>query len=100
MFLESETSPGLSFLLLPITLIDPAYRLALAAADRQSIRATAKSRLAVYAVVTAVEDLPPTANLLAPVVINLDTGLGIQAVRCDSVYSHKHPLLPEEAPCS
>ena len=100
MFLESETTPGLSFLLLPVTLIHPGYRLALAAADRQSIRASSKSRLAVYAVVTAVEDLPSTANLLAPVVINLDSKLGIQAVRSDSVYSHKYLLLPEEAPCS
>lgn len=99
-FLESETTPGLSFLLLPVTLIDPEYRLAMAAADRHSIRATSKSRLAVYAVITAVENLPPTANLLAPVVVNLDNGLGVQAVRSDSVYSHKHLLLPEEALCS
>ena len=42
----------------------------------------------------------PTANLLAPVVINRASGRAVQAVRSDRVYSHKHPLLPQEAPCS
>lgn len=68
--------------------------------DREAIAADQSSPLLCLAMVTAVEDLPPTANLLAPVVVNLDNGLAVQAVRSDSVYSHKHPLLPEGAPCS
>jgi flagellar assembly factor FliW len=100
LFLESETNPGLSFLLLPVALIDPDYRLALAPEDRETIQASAKSPLLCLAVITAVEDSPPTANLLAPVVVNLDSRRAVQAVRSDSVYSHKHPLLAEGAPCS
>ena len=99
LFLESETNPELSFLLLPVTLIDPDYRLALTAEDREAIGATEKSRLLAFVVITAVEDLPPTANLLAPVVINIDSARAVQAVRSDSMYSHKHPLLVEEATC-
>ena len=98
-FLESETT-DLSFLLLPVTMIDPDYRLTLSAEDRETLGATGESRLLCLAVITAAEDLPPTANLLAPVVINLDTLCAVQAVRSDRVYSHKHPLLPEEATCS
>jgi len=99
-FLESETNPGLSFLLLPVTLVDPDYRLALSAEDRETLGVTAESRLLCLAVITAAEDLPPTANLLAPVVVNLDTLRAVQAVRSDRVYSHKQPLLQEEAACS
>jgi flagellar assembly factor FliW len=99
-FLESETNPDLSFLLLPVTLIDPDYRMALSAEDRETLGATAESRLLCLAVITAAQDLPPTANLLAPVVVNLDTRRAVQAVRSDRVYSHKHPLLQEEPICS
>jgi len=92
LFLESETNPELSFLLLPVALIDPDYRLALTAEDRATIGASAKSRLVSFAVITAAENSPPTANLLAPVVVNLDNGRAVQAVRSDSLYSHKQAL--------
>lgn len=101
LFMESEANPALSFPLLPVSLIDPEYRLALSAEDRETIRAADESPLLCLAVVTAVEGLPPTANLLAPVVVNLDNGLAVQAVRSDRVYSHQHLLVPEEgASCS
>jgi flagellar assembly factor FliW len=99
LFLESETNPNLSFLLLPIATIDPDYRLSLSADDREILGACEESSLRCLAVITAAEDLPPTANLLAPVVVNLAAGRAVQAVRCDTVYSHKHPLL-EGASCS
>jgi flagellar assembly factor FliW len=92
LFLESETNPELSFLLLPVALIDPDYRMAVSTEDRDAIGASDSSRLMCLAVVTAAEDSPPTANLLAPVVVNLDSGRAVQAVRSDSVYSHKRAI--------
>lgn len=92
LFLESENNAGLSFLLLPVALIDPDYRMAISAEDRETIGALQDSRLICLAIITAAEDSPPTANLLAPVVINLDTGRAVQAVRSDSVYSHKKAI--------
>jgi flagellar assembly factor FliW len=100
LFLESETNPELSFLLLPVALVDPDYLLKLSPEDREVIGAVAGSRLLCLAMITAAEDLPPTANLLAPVVVNLDCGRAVQAVRSDAAYSHRHPLLAEEALCS
>jgi flagellar assembly factor FliW len=100
LFLESETTPELSFLLLPVALIDPGYQLALSVEDREAIGASSNSGLLCLAVITTAEDSPPTANLLAPVVVNLACGRAVQAVRSDSVYSHKHPLLADEASCS
>jgi flagellar assembly factor FliW len=92
LFLESETNPELSFLLLPVALIDPDYRMAVSTEDWDAIGAADSSRLMCLAVVTAAEDSPPTANLLAPVVVNLDSGRAVQAVRSDSVYSHKKAI--------
>jgi flagellar assembly factor FliW len=92
LFLESETNPELSFLLLPVTLIDPAYRLALSTEDRETIGASSASDLLCLAVITAGGDLPPTANLLAPVVVNIESRRAVQAVRSDSVYSHRQSL--------
>jgi flagellar assembly factor FliW len=92
LFLESESNPELSFLLLPVVLIDPEYRLALSPEDRETIAASEASDLLCLAVITAGEDLPPTANLLAPVVVNTENGRAVQAVRSDSVYSHKQAL--------
>jgi flagellar assembly factor FliW len=46
---------------------------------------------------------PTTANLLAPLVINLETRAAVQAVRADARYSHQHVLVaePNEVPeCS
>jgi len=100
LFLESENNKEVSFLLLPVALIDSDYRLSLTAEDRALLNASAESRLLCLAVLTAAEDSPPTANLLAPVVVNLDCGRAVQAVRSDSVYSHKHLLLADEALCS
>ncbi|MGA3185924.1 MAG: flagellar assembly protein FliW [Bryobacteraceae bacterium] len=100
LFLESETNPKLSFLLLPVAMIDADYRLALSAEDGEALGTCGASPLVCLAVITAAEDLPPTANLLAPVVVNLDSGKAVQAVRSDAVYSHKHPLVPGGALCS
>ena len=92
LFLESEATDGLSFLLLPVGLIDPDYQLAMSKEDRESIGASEHSPLLCLAVITAVEDSPPTANLLAPVVVNLQSGRAVQAVRADSIYSHRKAL--------
>ena len=100
LFLESETNPELSFLLLPVALIDPDYRLVLSPEDRATIDASSESDLLCLAVITVAENSPPTANLLAPVVVNLDCGRAVQAVRSDAAYSHKYPLMAEEATCS
>jgi flagellar assembly factor FliW len=41
------------------------------------------------AILTVSEERSLTANLLAPVVINLAANLAVQAVRADSAYSHR-----------
>jgi len=47
-------------------------------------------------------DEVPTANLLAPIVVNFRRQVGLQVIQASSGYSHCHPLHAQEepVPCS
>lgn len=45
----------------------------------------------------ALRETGPTANLLAPIVVNLANRKAVQAVAPESSYSHRHALVFEEA---
>jgi flagellar assembly factor FliW len=47
--------------------------------------------------VVSIRETGPTANLLAPVLVNLKNREAVQAVAQDSVYSHQHAILADEA---
>ena len=106
MFLQSLQSPDLCFLAAPINLIDSAYELAMIEEDLRRLKLDDTRQPAVdanivcLALLSAAENGPLTANLLAPVVINVAERLAVQAVRMDSRYSHQHPLPAREASCS
>ncbi len=103
-FLQSVATPPLSFTVLPVAAIDPDYELSVSAEDLQAIGLPAgdsvlvSEQLACFAVVTLPERGSATANLLAPVIVNVGARRAVQAVRCDARYSHRHPI--EGAPCS
>jgi len=87
----------LCFLALPVRSIDPGYETALAAEDRDVVGSGERLELALL---SAGRDGSLSANLLAPVVIDLATRRAVQAVRVDTKYSHRHPLNSEERVCS
>jgi len=97
-FLQSVTSPELLFVTLPVTVIDPHYRLELTPEACQLLRLPAEEPVQIgrhvlcLAIVTLAHEQPPTANLLAPIVVNPAARMGIQFIQCDSGYSHQHPL--------
>jgi len=105
-FLQSLEDPALCFITLPVLAIEPAYRLQLDAEtlalvgfprDRQP-RIGAE---ALCLAIVSLEETGPTANLLAPVVVNVANLKAAQAVSADSGYSHQHALLAQEtAVCS
>jgi len=105
-FLQSVEDPDLCFITLPVLAVDPRYQLEVGGEDRQLVGLPAEGRprigeeVACLAVVS-IRETGPTANLLAPVVVNLRNLKAVQAVAPESGYSHQHLLLPEEAPvCS
>ncbi len=98
LFLQSMAQPSLCFLALPIQVVDRDYRLAVSredllalelAPDRQPELA---SEVAVLVLLSIHDGLLSTANLMAPIVVNLKTRRALQAIRQDSLYSHQHPL--------
>ncbi len=105
-FLQSTRQPRLCFLALPVLAIDPQYALAISAEDLAALEVDTARQPSIgadihcLAVIAAPEQGPPTANLLAPIVINRKSRLGLQAVRVDSTYSHQHRLSPAEDVCS
>jgi flagellar assembly factor FliW len=97
-FLQSALRPGLCFLALPIRVIDPEYQLSVSFEDLRLLELETTrqpmigSEVLVLAVLSIESGQDATANLLAPIVINLEKQRAVQAVRCDSVYSHRQTL--------
>jgi flagellar assembly factor FliW len=100
-FLQSVADPELCFLTLPILAVDRQYRLQVEPEDRELI-GIGREELRIgedvlcLAVLSLRED-GPTANLLAPIVVNLRDRRSVQAVSPESSYSHQHRLVAEEA---
>jgi flagellar assembly factor FliW len=105
-FLQSLEEPQLCFLTLPISAVDPAYRLKINAEDLALIGLEKQpgpgETAECWVIIAFGEDRIPFANLLAPLLINRATALAVQAVRDDSAYSCRHPLRPvaEVSVCS
>ncbi len=105
-YLQSLDEPGLCFITLPVLTVAPDYRLDLSAEDRERIGLSADGPLRIgqevlCVAVVSLHERGPTANLLAPVVVNLHNLKAVQAVMEESDYPLQHALLPDEAPvCS
>lgn len=107
-FLQSLDSSHLSFTAIPISLIDPEYQIAATPDDLRILRRSEAPQpvcgqdLLCLAILSATENGQFTANLLAPVLVNLSHRVAVQAVREDGKYSHQHPLNAtnlRETPC-
>jgi flagellar assembly factor FliW len=104
-FLQSLGEPGLSFMMLPVPVVDPAYRLTLSEEDfralgfREGQVPQLGRDITCLILLTAGPDQSATCNLLAPVVISHASRRCLQLTQIDSGYSHQHPLVPVEAEC-
>ncbi len=99
-FLQSLDDPGLCFVTLPALAVDPKYRLRLDGEDleRLGFSSGRQPRIGpdvLCLAVLSIRAAGPTANLLAPVVVNVENLKAVQAVMPDSGYSHQHALLPQ-----
>jgi flagellar assembly factor FliW len=101
--LQSAARAELRFVCAPIQFLDAEYRLDLVGDDRILLGCDAESdtppALLQLAILTFPENGPPTANLLAPVVLNPKSARGVQSIQSSSDYSERHPLR-REPPCS
>jgi flagellar assembly factor FliW len=100
-FLQSAEEPGLCFVTLPVLAAMPGYRLSISAEDLTLLGFPSGNvpriggEVLCLAIVT-VKEGGPTANLLAPIVINLANQRAVQAIGPESGYSWEQPLLPPQ----
>ena len=101
-FLQSVEDPGLSFVTLPARSVDPQYRIAASDEDLELIGLPSGGQPLIgedvhCLAVVAIRETGVTANLLAPVIVNLRNLKAVQAVAQEGGYSHQHALTVGEA---
>ena len=109
LFLQSLANSRLCFILLPILVLDPHYAVSLDADDLAELHlAPGRQPVIGEEILCAAivrtgngDEGEPTANMMAPVVVNLKEQIGMQVIQTDSPYSHRHPIPAgkEVAPC-
>jgi flagellar assembly factor FliW len=104
-FLQSLEDAALCFITLPVLAIEPRYRLEVSAEDLVLVALPEGRRPRIgedvlCLAVISIHPEGPTANLLAPVVVNLQNRRAVQAVAPEPRYSHRQPLGQEAAVCS
>ncbi len=98
-FLQSLEDEEVCLPALAAIAVDSEYELSLTGDDLEALGFTdseplpAGNSIACLAIVSVPAAGPATANLLAPVVVNLAARRAVQAVRVDTRYSHQHPLI-------
>jgi flagellar assembly factor FliW len=101
-YLQSLDDPALCFITMPILAADPCYKLRVNGEDLEQLGLPQSRQPRIgddvlCLTVVSVRETGPTANLLAPIVVNLRNRKAVQAVSPESDYSHQHALMPEEA---
>ncbi len=98
-FVQSLTRPELCFITLPVLTLKKDYQLTIGLDDLSTLGLGENQppvigkNVLCLAIVSVAEGKTPTANLLAPLVVNLATRTGVQAIQEDSPHSHQHPIL-------
>jgi flagellar assembly factor FliW len=99
-FLQSMERSDLCLPALPVLAVEPDYELSLSVEDLEILEfggpdgGAPQNAIGCFAIVSIPESGPPTANLLAPVVVNLAARRAVQSVRSDTRYSHQCPINP------
>jgi flagellar assembly factor FliW len=101
LYLQSLEDPDLCFITMPILVVDPSYRLKVAGEDLQQLGLSANRQPRIgqdvmVLTVVSIHETGPTANLLAPVLVNLRNRKAVQAVAQEAGYSHQHPILADD----
>jgi flagellar assembly factor FliW len=97
-FLQSLQCPELCFLSVPVQAALPDYRLELSGHDRDALglmenqELTSAGEVVSLTLLAMDEEALATANLMAPVVINVKNGRARQVAQTAGRYSHRHVL--------
>jgi flagellar assembly factor FliW len=93
-FLQSMGPQSVCFHAIPVSIVDPEYQLGITEDDLCLLGLDPshqpKEGVLCFAILSVSNGCAVTANLLAPVVVNVATRVAVQAVRSDARYSHQH----------
>lgn len=96
LWLQSLDQPEIAFPILEPKIFKPDYTVRLSAMELRDLKLESVNRAAVFNVMTIPESVTEmTANLKAPLVINLAEGIARQVVLQENEYSIKHPMFKE-----
>lgn len=96
LWLQSEENPDIVFPVLEPKIFKPEYTARLSAAELRELRFDNINQSAVFAILTIPDDITQmTANLKAPLVINLKEQKAKQVVLQENEYNIKHPMFKE-----
>jgi flagellar assembly factor FliW len=98
LYLQSITRPELCLITLPARVFVPGYQLELSPEEQEALALPSESsmrigkEIACQVIVTVDQGREPSANMAAPLVINLSNHLGIQVFQAGSNYSFRYPI--------
>jgi flagellar assembly factor FliW len=97
--LQAVDNPAISFVVTEAVALVPDYRSKNGVCTLQDLRANSVEDLQILVTLTFPPGRPRemTANLMSPILINQEQGLGKQVVIDKPHYSHQHPLLAPDA---
>ena len=105
-YLQSLQTPEFCLLTLPVRTIEADYSLQLSPEDLRligfppAVQPRIGEDLLCLGLISLGEGEAPSVNLLAPLVINIQNRLGVQAIQPYGTYSHRHPVpVGKEAAC-
>jgi flagellar assembly factor FliW len=95
--LQSVRTPALGFVLIEPFSYFPMYEIELDDNTLEQLQITGEQDVALYVILTVADPFDDTtANLQAPVVINVNKRLGKQVILTNTNYKTKHRLFPEK----
>ena len=96
LWLQSTQKSEIAFAVLEPKIFRPDYSVRLSAAELRELKLSNINQSAVFSILTIPEDIAlMTANLKAPLVINLKEQIAKQVVLQENEYSIKHPMFKE-----
>lgn len=96
-FLQSVDNPAFSFILINPYLLLPDYQIQLSAQDKDELQLIEEGGIFVYSILTMPGNPDRmSANLLAPVIMNLTTMRAKQIIMLNSTYRVNHALVMGE----
>lgn len=97
-WLQSVANPNLAFVIINPFFVYPNYDIVIPKSAQEKLEIEEKKDVAIYSIVVVPEDMEKmTANLLGPIVININKKLGKQVILDDERYTTKHYIFKQSS---